>query len=340
MKGAHLAETRQSLGPIHPEHQQRQRQTQQFEGGENFDYYVDRKTGWRYPQAASSSSTSQWSTSQWQTSWSSWQPTSSEKWWWFRFLGKNSRKSTGGVDTTPAHNPHLCSTVCSQARNAHHALGSSNHGLHVIFVRLKRICHMVLHMSHPCWSLPHLPCTTSTSSSSFTLLFLPRHKNTHYVQSGQHDLLHEHPVHHAHLQALPVDKLRHQESLVKTCRVAETRARQLPQVMSPKSLRLSQGSNMILEIHINFMMYRKIRRSRSPSSDHRTSEGIWRNWDSRILKYQRRPTSNRRCISTIPWKALQILISKMESYKRCWLHHCMPRKLRGSPMQWSCRRER
>ena len=37
----------------------------------------------RNPQAASSSSTStsQWPTSQWQTSWSSWQPTSSEKWW-------------------------------------------------------------------------------------------------------------------------------------------------------------------------------------------------------------------------------------------------------------------
>ena len=37
----------------------------------------------------------------------------------------------------------------------------------------------------------------------------------------------------------------------------------------------------------------------------------------RILKYQRRAASNRRRISTIPWKALQILISKMESYKRC-----------------------
>ena len=47
----------------------------------------------------------------------------------------------------------------------------------------------------------------------------------------------------------------------------------------------------------------------------------WRNLERlgqlvfQILKYQRRPTSNRRCMSTIPWKALQILISKMESYK-------------------------
>ena len=42
-----------------------------------------------------------------------------------------------GRDRTPTHNTHLCSTVCSQARNAHHALGSSQHGLHFIFVRLK-----------------------------------------------------------------------------------------------------------------------------------------------------------------------------------------------------------
>ena len=61
---------------------------------------------------------------------------------------------------------------------------------------------------------------------------------------------------------------------------------------------------------------------------------------NRILKYQRRPTSNRRCISTIPWKSLQILISKMESYTNCWLHHCLPRQLRWNLMHWSCTRER
>ena len=43
MQDAHLAETRQSLRPIRPEHQQRQREDQQFEGGENFDSHVDRK---------------------------------------------------------------------------------------------------------------------------------------------------------------------------------------------------------------------------------------------------------------------------------------------------------
>ena len=43
MQDAHLAETQQSLRPTRPEHQQRQRQDQQFEGGENFDYCVDPK---------------------------------------------------------------------------------------------------------------------------------------------------------------------------------------------------------------------------------------------------------------------------------------------------------
>ena len=88
IQDAHLAETRQSLRPIRPEHQQRQREDQQFEGGENFAYYVDRKTGWRdyreprrNPSAAPSSSTSQWQNSQWQTSWSLWYSTSSDKRW-------------------------------------------------------------------------------------------------------------------------------------------------------------------------------------------------------------------------------------------------------------------
>ena len=51
MQDAHLAETQQSLRPIRPEHHQRQRQDEQFEGRENFDFYVDRTNGWRYCRA-------------------------------------------------------------------------------------------------------------------------------------------------------------------------------------------------------------------------------------------------------------------------------------------------
>ena len=101
MQDAHLAETQQSLRPIRPERQQRQREYQQFEEGENFDFYVDRKTGWRYyreprgnPPTASPSSTSQWENSQWQTSWSSWYSTSSDKW-----IDGECRQDTHSQDT-------------------------------------------------------------------------------------------------------------------------------------------------------------------------------------------------------------------------------------------------
>ena len=55
------------------------------------------------------------------------------------------------------------------------------------------------------------PRTSSTSSSSITLPSTTTPE--HALQSGQQDLLQGHPAHHEHLQALPVDKQRHQESL-------------------------------------------------------------------------------------------------------------------------------
>ena len=67
-----------------------------------------------------------------------------------------------------------------------------------------------LHMSHP-FLFSHLPFPTITSSSSFSLRSTATPE--HALQSGQHDLLQEQPVHPAHLQAPSVDKLRHQESL-------------------------------------------------------------------------------------------------------------------------------
>ena len=65
-------------------------------------------------------------------------------------------------------------------------------------------------MCHPLL-LSHLTRTTSTSSSSFT----PPSFTTpeHALQSGQHDLLQEHPEHNQPLRDLPVDKRRHQEQL-------------------------------------------------------------------------------------------------------------------------------
>ena len=63
--------------PIHPSKQRRQNPNQQFEGSEEFDYVVDRTTGWKWykeqqgdlPHTSSSSSAS-WKNPTWQ--WNSW----------------------------------------------------------------------------------------------------------------------------------------------------------------------------------------------------------------------------------------------------------------------------
>ena len=57
----------------------------------------------------------------------------------------------------------------------------------------------------------------------------------------------------------------------------------------------------------------------------------WRQLVCRILNHQRRPTSNRTYTSTIPQKALQILISKMESNRRCCRRHLYAQKASGKP---------
>ena len=112
------------------------------------------------------------------------------------------------VDRTPTHKTHLCSTVCSQARNAHTQRAWLKNCISPLVRRNKR-CHLVSFMSH-LW-LPHLPFTTSTSYSSFTLPSITTQE--HAAQSVQQEQFREHPVHHAHVQAPSADELRHQESL-------------------------------------------------------------------------------------------------------------------------------
>ena len=93
-------------------------------------------------------------------------------------------------------------------------------------------------------------------------------------------------------------------------------AQQLPEVISPKYLRPSRESKHIQEIHINFFDVQE----NFGKEDHRSpiTEEVEEFGEVRT-----------------PWNALQTLISKMESYRRCWLHHCVPRKLRGPPMHCS-----
>ena len=138
------------------------------------------------------------------------------------------------VARTPTHSTHLCSTVCSQARNASHALGSNHTDCSVTFVRLKRVSHLVRTCLILCCSLTcrlprahHLP---------HSLFLLPRQKNTQHnrdntiIAKNTQDII--------HISELPQSISCTIKNQSKMCGVAETRAQQLPQVMSSKSLRL------------------------------------------------------------------------------------------------------
>ena len=136
----------------------------------------------------------------------------------------SARSTYKNVDRTPTHNTHLCSTVCSQARNASHALGSR---LHNIFVRLKRICHLVRTCLTLCCSLTcRLPRAHHLLHSLF---LLPRHQNTHYNQDNTISSKNTQYIMHISMLSKSTSSAIKNHSGVKTCRVAETSARQLPQ---------------------------------------------------------------------------------------------------------------
>ena len=264
MQDAHMAETEQSLRPFRPKHQQRRQQDQQFEGGENFDYYVGRKTGWRYIQRATGKPAG--------------------RVFMFNFAMANELEllaahiihhlrhggdfgflegipEIDGVWTgrTPTHNTHLCSTVCSQARNAHTTRLAQELHCHRCAPEKNLVIWCV-----PCPILGCLACLSPRALHLPHSLFLLRHKNTQHNRYNS-----ENTQYITHISKLPQSTscAIKNHSGVKTCTVAETRAPQLPQVMSPKNLRLSQGSKLIW-------------RRRSPSSCHRRSVGIWIDWDS------------------------------------------------------------
>ena len=143
----------------------------------------------------------------------------------------------GSVDGTPTHYTHLCSTVCSQARNAHHALGSSLHGLQ---------CHLCAPEKSSviwcCTCLILVGCLTCLSPRALhlphSLFLLPRHKNT---QHSRHKMINcantQYIMHISNLPQWTSCAIKN-HSGVKTCRVAKTRARQLPHPSSnPRTFR-------------------------------------------------------------------------------------------------------
>ena len=217
-----------------------------------------------------------------------------------------------GVDRTPTHDTHVCSAVCSQARNAHTTHLAQELHCHLCAPEKNLVIWCV-----PCLILGCLACLSPRALHLPHFIFLLRHKNT--LQDRYNKSNSENTPYIPHISKLPQSTscAIKNHSGVKTGRVAETRAPQLLQITSPKNLRLSQGSKLLLEIHINYMMYmkkleKKITELLSPKK-WRNSERLGR-LACHSPKYQRRPTSNRKCIS--PWKALQIQISKIESYKR------------------------
>ena len=187
------------------------------------------------------------------------------------------------------------------------------------------------HMSHPL-SLSHLPCTTSTSSSAFTLPSSTTPEDA--PQSGQHDLLQEHTVHHQPLPERPVEKQRHQEPL---CRENQQSGGNLRNTFSTGYEPKEPATKELARISRTTDPYQLYDAQKElGEQDHQAPI------TEEVKEFGEigTPTSNRTCTSTIPWKALHILISKMENYRTCSLHHCMPRKLWGNPTHQSCRRER
>ena len=124
--------------------------------------------------------------------------------------------------------------------------------LHCHLCAQNKSCLLVCRMSHP-WLFSHAHSSMSTSSSSPAVL--PHTENIQYIP------------HISKLPRLTSGAIKN-HSDVKTCRVAETRAQQLPQVLSRKNFRPSRESKLILEIHINSLMHKKSCRRRSASSNH------------------------------------------------------------------------
>ena len=159
---------------------------------------------------------------------------------------RSSRKTRGAVDVdrTPTHNTHLCRTVCSQARNAHHALGSSHTDCSVIFVRLKRLCHLVrTRLTLCCFRTCFVPRAHLLPHSLF---LLPRHQNT--------DCHRDNTIHSKNTQCI-INLSKHARSksiknhtCVRTSRVTETCATPSPQLKAVRrNVESASSKNKLIE---------------------------------------------------------------------------------------------
>ena len=148
------------------------------------------------------------------------------------------------VDSTPTNTANTAqySLFTSAERIARAWLKNCS----VIFVRLKRICHLVSARLILCCSLTCLAPRAHLLPHS--LFLVPRHQNTHYNRDNTICSKNTQCIINLSKQARSKNiAIKKNHSGVKTCRVTDTCAQTSPQVMSPKSLRprrlrLSQGS--------------------------------------------------------------------------------------------------
>ena len=173
----------------------------------------------------------------------------------------------------------------------------------------------------PLWLFSHLPRTTSKSSSSFTLPSTTTPEPA--LQSGQHDLLQEHPVHHQPLQAIPVEKHRYREEPLWRENLqsdGNLRTNHLtgyePKELATKEIATVSRISKITDPSQLYDAQEEFGEEyhRAPITEEVTEFGEIGTHSlpdnlSKTSYFQSHMTS------TIPVKALQILISKMDSYK-------------------------
>ena len=189
------------------------------------------------------------------------------------------------VDSTPTNNAHTAQySLFTSAERTSRAWLKGQHGSRIAYhlCAPEKSLSSGPHMSHPLL-LSHLPSTTSTSTSSFTLpsTTTPEHalqsENTIFSKNAQCII---NLSQNARSKSIAFKN----HSGVKPCRVAETCAKHFPQVMSPKSLRpkslrLYQGSRG-QQIHTSYLMHRENLESEITEFRLRRSDGIWRIWRS------------------------------------------------------------
>ena len=214
-------------------------------------------------------------------------------------------------------NPSACATNCRQYTHKHctyravqsvHKRGKHRtrlaQELHDIFVRLKRVCHLV----RTCLTL----CCSRTCL--VPRAHHPGHQNT---QQGQHDLLQEHPVHHQPLQDLPVDK-RRQKLWRENLQSGGNPRKTFSTSCEPKELATVSRVSRITDPCQFFDAQKEFgeRDHRFPISEEVKEFGEIGTHGSPDSKTSE--TSNFQSHTHFDdSKALQILISKMESFKRC-----------------------